>query len=340
MKCIIYPNGYTYINRTEKLKLKKGENKIKLENFPPGTVFTSFFIIPKTESAVVSEISFKEDSGKVSINIHSRKEGEELFEISYLVKEFLSWKPVYHIILLNKKAHFIIQALITNKSKMNLTDVEVICVAKEIKKEVHGRIKITKVVNIDFARKLLEEESSEPKIKKIMESYWYVIPKKISIMANESVKIPIQKIKINFEMKYLCENGIISMNVKFENNTKDWIYGGKAIIYSKDKEGKLQFIKEGIIPSIPAEKTINFDIGVPVDITVTRTIERRGFFREPNNIILIDNHKDKSIKITVIEDVEDFTKATPKPYKFKKNKLIWEDFEIGPKSSAEFRYVI
>jgi hypothetical protein len=299
--------------------------------------------------------------------IESQDKDEHLIELSYLTRG-ISWRADYVANISRDEKTLSLNSWVTidNRSGADYNSANVKLIAGEIKLEERDQIEaLSKMAYMAEAQPQFEEKS-------FFEYHMYSLNRKTTIKNNQTKQISLFNVQnIPMEKRYVYDgklyrsyyfdnwrgldyNPKVSVYIRFRNSSDSGLGiplpKGKVRVYKADEDGTLQFIGEDSIDHTPKDEKIELLIGTAFDIVGERRIVEHK--KITNNVyqdtyeITIRNHKDESIKVSIIEHQWGDWKVLKSNYDYKKIDAYKIEFEVEiPKNgetsvvyTAEYRF--
>ncbi len=299
--------------------------------------------------------------------IESLDNNMHLIELSYLTRG-INWQADYVANISKDEKILSLNGWVTidNRSGVSYEYAKVKLIAGEINLEKEAY----KVDELKMA--IMAETLPQFEEKSFFEYHMYTLTRKATIKNNQTKQISLLSVQdIPMEKRYVYD-GKLYRNYYFDNwkgldyNPKVSVYigfknssdsglgiplpKGKIRVYKTNDDDTLQFIGEDFIDHTPKDEVIELLIGTTFDIAGERRIMEHK--KIANNIyqdtykIIIRNHKEEPIKVSIIEHQWGDWKILKSNYKYKKIdaykiEYVVEVPENGEKEvtyTAEYRF--
>lgn len=146
------------------------------------------------------------------------------------------------------------------------------------------------------------------------------------------------------------DNKDVRVNLEFKNSTQDGLGiplpKGKVRVYKEDVDKSLEFIGEDWIEHTPRDEKVRLFLGNAFDIIGERSMQDRKDLskrsREETWRIVLRNHKEESVQVTVIEHVYGDWEIRRSSYPYRKVDARTIEFDLPVQADGEttLEYVI
>lgn len=288
--------------------------------------------------------------------IESLDNNVHLIELSYLTRG-INWQADYVANISKDEKTLSLNGWVTidNKSGVSYEYAKVKLIAGEINLEKEAyRADDLKMAITAEALPQFEEKS-------FFEYHMYTLTRKATIKNNQTKQISLLSVQdIPMEKKYVYDgklyrnyyfdnwkgldyNPKVSVYIRFKNSSDSGLGiplpKGKIRVYKTDDDDTLQFIGEDSIDHTPKDEEIKLFIGTAFDIVGERRITDHK--KIANNIyqdtykIVIRNHKEEPIKVSIIEHQWGDWRILKSNYRYKKINAYKIEYEVEVPENGE-----
>jgi hypothetical protein len=192
------------------------------------------------------------------------------------------------------------------------------------------------------------EEAPQFEEKSFFEYHLYALQRKSTLKDNQTKQISLfPPASTKIDKIYLFDSNRhgdkVRVHLEFENSESDGLGmplpEGKVRVFKADTDGSQEFIGEDRIDHTPRNETVRLFIGHAFDITGRRTVKdtqkvsRRS--RQESVEIVLKNHKNESIDITVIERFGTDWKISEASHAHRKKDAHTAEFKAAVSANAE-----
>ena len=245
--------------------------------------------------------------------VESTEDKNQTLELSYITSG-MTWRSDY-VVVVNKDDNALDLngwVTVTNNAGTTFYDTSLKLVAGDVRR-VSGGVPAPYAAELAYDRKAGASQFSE---ESLFEYHLYDLQRKTTLKNNEQKQISLlEAANVFAEKEFVYENTYWAtsnkkVNVKLNfNNTEANNLGiplpaGIVRVFKKDSEDKLQFIGEDRIDHTPRDETLRLYLGDAFDVTGERKqmdYNDLGGYYEYKWEVLLKNHKDDDIVVTVLE---------------------------------------
>jgi hypothetical protein len=287
-------------------------------------------------------------------------------QVCYLTRN-LGWKADYVLVLKKKNSHCDLScwATIENKTGTSYKNAKIKLVAGKL-----HRVRYRKDLPYEM-RALSRAEIAEmpqplAEKKPFFEYHLYDLKRTITLLADQKKQISLfDATGIKLKKEYIVYGGEryyitdfrerkrrepVGVYISFKNNKINNLGiplpAGVVHIYKEDEEGGLQFIGEDRLRHTPKNEEVTLKVGEAFDIVAERVQKDYQFIsskiRESEWEIKLKNHKEKTVKVAVVERLTGNWKILKSSHPYKKLDAFRIRFEVKlpPKEDVEIEYKV
>ncbi|MFH1788349.1 MAG: DUF4139 domain-containing protein [Candidatus Altiarchaeota archaeon] len=282
------------------LILKDREGRIQ-------TLYSSNLVLPELPEGLILKPTLE-------WLVESTEEKNQTLELSYITSG-LTWRSDYVVVVDKDDSMLDLNGwvTVTNNAGTTFYDTALKLVAGDVRRVSGGVPAPYAMAELAYDRKAGASQFSE---ESLFEYHMYDLQRKTTLKNNEQKQISLlEAAAVNAEKEFVYENTYWAtsnkkVNVKLNfNNTEANNLGiplpaGIVRVFKEDSEGKLQFIGEDSIDHTPRDETLRLYLGDAFDVTGERKqldYNDLGGYYEYKWEVLLKNHKDEDIIVTVLE---------------------------------------
>lgn len=280
-------------------------------------------------------------------SINNEKPGTHRTEVSYLASR-IKWHAEYVAISKNEDRQLELSAWVSidNRTGATFPDAKLKLIAGEV-----NRVTLPRPMRAGKSYALEAREAAAPQFaeKSFFEYHMYTLNRKSTLQNNQIKQISLfPSTDVQIEKLYTYEasksQDDVRVNLKFKNSTASGLGmplpAGKVRVYQKDPADKsLEFVGEDMLDHTAKDETVKLYLGNAFDITPERNMLKKMSTGKKSHEeiwqVKIRNHKDKAVKVHVIEKFYGFWEIKKSTHEYKQTDARTVEFYLNIDKDSE-----